>query len=467
MDGFEDELLRRLPLGHAVYSLFAYVADEPFLEALFQEHRDRCYQGVLSFAGLTYLIRDALMIHEGSGRASFQHSADCGELPVLDRSVYPKLSRIPLALSKAFLRECSRRMLEVADRNAFAAPLPESLRAFRLIAFDGKTIKHVRRQLKALRPLRGALLGGKVVVALDVGGGLALAMDASEDGERNDAPLVPGVVAQVRSMIAAPKLWMGDRQFADLSLMTLLNKQEDHFLIRATRTLCFTPDPARPATMGTDRRGRRYEQQWGWIGAANNPRRRHVRRITLFRPEEKDDLILVSDLLDETLYPPEDLLEAYLLRWGIEQVFQQVTEVFNLRQLIGCTPRANLFQTAFCFVIYNLIQIIRAHVAQGGELSSQEVSTAKLFDDVQDELLTLNTLASPDRLRKLIPTPASSKQMRQRLCQLLRGVWKQRWRKTFGNPRNTKGRTQRAKGDRTSVYKVLRDYRARSSNERR
>jgi len=42
-----------------------------------------------------------------------------------------------------------------------------------------------------------------------------------------------------------------------------------------------------------------------------------VRRITLYRPGEKD-VILVTNLCDAAAVPAVDLLEVYLNRWGIE-----------------------------------------------------------------------------------------------------------------------------------------------------
>jgi hypothetical protein len=36
--------------------------------------------------------------------------------------------------------------------------------------------------------------------------------------------------------------------------------------------------------------------------------------------------------------------QLYLIRWGIEQVFQQVTKVFMLSELIGTTPEGTIFQ---------------------------------------------------------------------------------------------------------------------------
>ena len=66
----------------------------------------------------------------------------------------------------------------------------------------------------------------------------------------------------------------------------------------------------------------------GWA-APGTKKRRYVRRITLYRPGEKD-VILVTSLCDGEALPAADVLEIYLKRWGIERIFQQVTEVFGL-----------------------------------------------------------------------------------------------------------------------------------------
>jgi hypothetical protein len=52
MEGFEMEVLRRLPLAQSVLAMFSYVLDEPFLDGIFEEHRGRCYEDVLTFATL-------------------------------------------------------------------------------------------------------------------------------------------------------------------------------------------------------------------------------------------------------------------------------------------------------------------------------------------------------------------------------------------------------------------------------
>jgi hypothetical protein len=241
--------------------MFSYVLDEPFLDGIYEEHRGRCYEDVLTFATLACLVRDALVTHEGSGRASFQRAKAAGELDVLEGSVYPKLARL-------------------------------------------------------------------------------------------------------------------------------------------------------------------------------------------------------TDLLEETRYPAEDLLEAYLSRWGIERMFQKVTDVFNLKQLLGCTPKANIFQTSFCFVIYNMIQIVRAYVARAGGVTSEQVSTEKLFDDVQEELVAWGKLGDTSVVAQVTGPVKTEKQMRNLLEHLLHDQWLERWTKAPSNPRQTRGRTQNSRGGRTSVYKVLQQHRA-------
>ena len=67
----------------------------------------------------------------------------------------------------------------------------------------------------------------------------------------------------------------------------------------------------------------------------------YVRRITLYRPGERD-VILVTNLCDAAAVPAVDLLEVYLNRWGIERMFQQVTEVFGLSHLMGTTPAGTI-----------------------------------------------------------------------------------------------------------------------------
>lgn len=454
---FQGELLGRLPLAQAVLSMFSYALAEPFLGELFERHRGRCYERELSFAAAVGLMRSALLEHEGSARRCFEKAGEAGRLPVTIGNAYGKLSRLPLELSVAFLREGAVRVGELMPQGAQAQVIPASLSGMRVVAVDGKKLKEVAKRLKLLWGLPGAVLGAKLLVGLDLAAGQVLAMGVSEDGESNDVPLVPALLPQVRQVLAGEViLWVLDAQFCDLNLPTLFQAERGHFLVRQNKKLGFHPDPDRPAKSGTDARGRRYVQEWGWVGSEKDKRRRYVRRVTLLRPGDKDgDVSLLTDLLEEAPYPAEDLLEVYLMRWGIEAVFQQVVEVFGLRKLIGSSVRGVVFQAAFCLLLYDMVQVCKAYAAQAGGVAVAEVSGEKLFDDVVDEMVSWATLGDEDFTVRALADPPPAERLREDLAKWIGSKWTRLWLKQRNKgPRKPKEKAKQS-GAHTSVWRVL------------
>jgi Transposase DDE domain len=221
-------------------------------------------------------------------------------------------------------------------------------------------------------------------------------------------------------VIGRPILWLADRQFGDLHVPRLpAGREGDHFLLRLRRGPTFTPDPSVPTRVTHDEHGREVVDEAGTLGKGKAAL--VVRRVTLRRKDaagKDDDVVLVTDLLDRKRFDPLDLLKLYRRRRGVEQMFQQVTETFSLSHLIGCTPRAILFQFAFCLLMYNLVQVVKAYVAEDGGVGRESVSTANLFYDVKRELLTWSYFA-------LDATAAArgAPDTRPRLPELLKGRW--------------------------------------------
>ena len=154
MDAPGPQILARLPLAEAVLALWRWVADADSLDQIFDDHRGRCYEKVLSFSLIAYLVRDALLEYGGSGRKSFDEAKDRGELEASYRAAYGKLGRIPIPVSAAMLARCTARLGEVYPGEPVAqTPLPASLDGYRVVTLDGKAIKRVAKRLK---PLWGA-----------------------------------------------------------------------------------------------------------------------------------------------------------------------------------------------------------------------------------------------------------------------------------------------------------------------
>ena len=137
-------------------------------------------------------------------------------------------------------------------------------------------------------------------------------------------------------------------------------------------------------------------------------------------------------------------------------MFQKIVEVFHLEHLIGSTPEATIFQAAFCLVLYNLLQVLRAFVAAGQEgLVAEAVSMEKLFEDVQAELTALVVLFPAATLAGWYAGECSRAAVVDRLERVLGGAWKERYRKAINKKERPKLKKAKGSGAHTSVQKIL------------
>lgn len=454
MDGLSGKLLERLPLAEGVLSLLSWATEESFLEQVFQEHRGRSYAGLVSFSGLVQLIADALLEQEGSARQALIRCEERNEQEASRQAVYGKLRRMPIGLSKALLSQATDRLLELFPARA-TQELPACLQALEVFVIDGKKLKNAAKRLKPARAYAGRPLGGKTLAGLNLRTGLIAAMNAHLDGETNDAPLIPELLPQLRQRTKLQRLYVCDSQFCDLVQTRRFQEGGDHFLLRYHPKNKFYADPTREPQTGVDGQQRPYREEWGWLGAASNQQRVYVRMITLTRPSE-EDLILVADLLDAAAFPAVDLLETYRLRWNIERVFQQVTEVFHLQQLISSSPQGTIFQGAFCMLLYNLIQVTRGYIAAAQQRPPATISSELLFKDIHRELIGLHVFAEKLGDTITVRTFANAADLSHHLTQLFRHEWHDRWLKSPPKkiPRHTAPKIPIA-GGHTSIHRIL------------
>lgn len=447
MDAFSQELMRRSPLAGSVLEMSDFVLNDALLDSIFERCRGRCYEDELRFPGFVRLVRDALLRHDGSGHKLFIELERKQANPVDESSFYRKLAHTPVEVSRALLRECSMRLRPLMPQDV--CQLPACFDGFVVLAGDGKKIKNAAKRLKPTRGYSGKLLGAKALVALDVRSGLALAMSDSLDGESNDVPLLPALLEQLREVIDQPMLSIWDRQFGDTgTLEVLCRRAGDAYIVRLRKKLSFAAESREESY---DAQGRKILDEIGLLGTGKKARR--VRRITLLRGDDEDDVQVVTNLLDQERYSALDVLELYRRRWGIEQVFQQVTETFSLQHLIGCAPQAILLQFAICLLLYNLMQVVRAYVAEDGRVLASAVSMFYLFDDTQQELLAwaYHSDGTWPRVER------DAQQMRARLRELLHGSWDPiAYRKSFDKKPRAKPKLRRSvTGGHTSVQRLL------------
>jgi hypothetical protein len=411
---------------------------------------------------MVQLIADALLEHQGSGKKSFARSREQGLLTARVQAVYQKLGRLPLGLSEAWLAESTARLRPLYPEAAWL-PVAPALRDLEIIIVDGKAIKRVAKRLTPLRGRQGGVLGGKALVALELRTGLVVAMAPHADGETNEAKLVPALLPQVRAQVTGRRLWVGDRQFCDLTQPAAFVHAGDHCLVRYHPQTPFFVDAAHPVQRGQEAQGRVWEQDWGWVGSAKNTQRRFRRRLPRYRPGEEKTLLL-TDLLDAPVFPATDLLDLSLARWSIERVFQQITEVFHLQTLIGTTPQGTVFPFAFCVLLYHMVQVVRAYVATAQARPVPTISTELLFDDGHRHLVAVTELLPAEQIELVVPALPTEDALRAQLTRLLATIWTTRWLKQPTKKRNAPAPRTPIRGNQTSVFRLVTGYHKQKVN---
>lgn len=449
---FQRKVCQELPLAEATLRLAQFVLSDEHLGNVVERHRGASYEKIITFPLFVRLIGDAVLEHEGNGHQAFTRAIEEGQLEVSKQAAYGKLQRVPLSLSTGFLADTAARLQQVFP-TTIASHVPASLKDFTVTNIDGKKLKHLQKRLGVARSVKGKLYGGKLVVAMDQSTGLVLAMEAVLDGETSDAPLVPGLLKQLRERVSGPRLYVEDRQFCDLVQPGLLEEGE-YFLIRYHPKVSYHCDSSKRVQKGRDAEGRSWQEEWGWLGKPGDPRRVDVRRITLFRKDD-EPVILVTNLLDATASPAEDLLKVYRHRWDIEKLFQRVTEVFSLRELISSTPQATIFQAAYCFLLSNLVATIRAYLAQNQDIEPEAISIYQVQYDLERELVAWNELLDETATLEVLGEPLTAGRLRQYLARRLKGAWTDRWLKTLPSKHTPVERKKYLRGGHTSIHRLL------------
>ncbi|OWK37367.1 transposase [Fimbriiglobus ruber] len=426
-------------MAQAVLVLARWILDPEQLADNYETHRGLCYTRVLAFPSFVHLLWSCLTGPWKSARAGLVKARDEQTLGVSLKSFYDKLKNTPVDVSLGFFRDGVRRLRQLVPSDPPGCPA--SLRRHPCLIMDGKVIKHVQRRLKALRHDQQnacKLLGPRTLVAADRWSGQVVEVVADLDGEANDVKLTGPLLDRLRAAFRDHFLMIGDRAFGIFSVAHGIVARGGDFLVRLHGMTTYEPEASRSAVGSTDRFGRTVREEWGWIrrGKETSAARESlpVRRITVFRGNTR--LVLITSLADRDTFPVGDLLDAYLARWDIEGLFQEVTDVFHLRNLFSTTPQGMLFQLTLCFLMCNVLQTVKQSIARHQTRDAKTISSEMLFRDVQEELIAAAKLLSADVIADLVPVFPTADALRAYLDGLLKGCWYDRWKKANYRPRD-------------------------------
>ena len=374
--------------------------------------------------------------HGGSGRQAFERGRGVEHAGGLDhQQLFAKLGNLPLRLSETLLAGRNsaswRRSCPKPAVRSFSAPCIAG-RATEVFGIDGKAIKHVEERL--LKPLpwpsgrHSRCAGiGRVEPATPA---WRWACSGTSTGRLEKERLLRGTSCRRWRGSRRQAAWIVvlDRLYCNLGFPALGSLGAGGRASSATLQHPFVADPTRPAQKSRDVQGQRIVQEWGRLGKSAGSRALYVRRITL-RLAGGALISVVTDLLDEAVYPAEALLVTYRKRWGIRRrVFHQMRCVFAQEPDRHVAQGGALFQLSFCLLLYNTLQVLRTHLAFHQECNAEATTNKKLFYDLKRELVAVDE-AGRERMSAEVARRSTDEgdEFRSYLQENLRGVWSNRW----------------------------------------
>jgi hypothetical protein len=232
------------------------------------------------------------------------------------------------------------------------------------------------------RPPNFPLMRIVVLFSLCSGAVLALAQGGLRQSE---LALLTTLLAQ----LAKGDIVLGDRGFGNYAVVALLQGLGMDFVGRTTRRL----DGRRRAqrlgkndwlfTWAKPREASPWLPLAQWLGLPAQLTVRAVRgqlRCKGFRGRE---ITVVTTLLDPQLYPPEQILRAYLRRWRLEMCLDDLKTTLRLEMLRGRSPAAVRQEAYARLIAHNLVRWTMASAAREQGVELERISFKGTLDGLR------------------------------------------------------------------------------------
>ncbi len=351
-------VMGRMALEHAL--------DPGWVDAVFDEHRQRQYSRELLFSTVVELVS---LVSLGLRPSLHGAAKKMENLPVSLAALYDKVRRTEPAILRGLVRGSAERLGPVVEPMAGTGSLP----GWQLRVIDGNHLPGSEKRLKPLRQRRGAALPGHALVVYDPDRELVTDMVACEDAYDNERMGMTPLLECTQ----AGQLWIADRNFCSATIMKGWEAAGAHFVVREHGTHPPLTGEDDLKACGRVETGEVYEQQ---IGIAGRPLEWRRIELHLDRPTEKGDAVirLWSNLPSQV--GAQRIAELYRKRWRIEGMFQRLESVLKSEITSLGHPRAALLGFAVALLAYNILATLKRCVqfAHREHLPQLEVSTYHL-----------------------------------------------------------------------------------------
>lgn len=376
MEQVFERFVKESPVSVIMRAAMEHALAPDALDALFARCAERQYARELLFSSVVDTMGLVVCKIHPSINAAYQKVAET--LPVSLTSLYNKINGLEPAVVGALVNHTAGRLGSVID--AMGGRMPAMLPGYRVRILDGNHLAATERRLGVLRGCWAGPLPGHALVVLDPALMLATDMIPCEDGHAQERSLSPAIL----DLVAADDVWICDRNFCTIMLLTGMGDRGAFFAIRhhANMTLI---------SQGTERhRGRTdtgdvYEQ--AVTITESGLARMKVRRITirLDRPtRDADAEISILTNLPDTVNAVA-IAELYRKRWTLETMFQSLALILQGELATMGHPRAALLGFGVALSTYNILSTVQAAMRStfGVEKVETEVSGYYIADEVR------------------------------------------------------------------------------------
>lgn len=429
----DDSILRRFmeasPLTVMARMALERALDPDWVDALFEEQRDRQYTRELLFSTVVELTSAVALGVQPSLHAAVQARRS---LPVSLPALYGKLQRTEPGLMGALVRGTFERLAPVACE--LEPKQTQWAGGLRVRIVDGNHLPASEKRLGPLRGFRGAALPGHCLVVYDPELDLVSDLVACEDAHAQERLVAQELLERVKP----GELWLADRNLSTSTILFGIADRGGKFLIREHGR---TPNPTevgRLRRIGRIDSGQVFTQKVTCMDLQG--RRRPMRRVVLELDKPTEDGETTIRLLTNASVRQLSACSAarmYRNRWRIEGMFQRLEAALHSEVRALGAPRAALLAFTVAVVAYNALALIQqaVRVAHPPEQTGIELSFYYVANELRSHYTGMMVALPQETWRH--NDLDSPKQLARRLLQIARHVDPRKLRK---HPRQAKSK---------------------------
>lgn len=320
------------------------------VNTIFADAAERQHSGELLFSSVVDLLALIVWGQRKSIGDAYRHSKE--KFTVSVRSIYNKLNGTETSVCRALVHVPAVQLCAVVDALHHR---PRQLVGYRTRIIDGNHLTSTDHRLKVLRTTRSGPLPGQALAVLDPDRMLIVDLFCCEDGEAQERRIFPEVIPSAEKN----DLWIADRNFCTTRFLFGLARRKACFVIRQHGSTLTWEKETKPRKIGRCNSGVIYEQL---LYLQDGDETLLVRRVSiqLRKPTAsgETEIHLLTNL------PRRDaddfkVAELYLLRWTVENAFQEIEQALRSEINTLGYPGAALLGFTIAVITYNALSVAK------------------------------------------------------------------------------------------------------------